>query len=1025
MKKVIFFVCVVISHYALADRVWQYEYNDLGKIIHSDGPRTDVLDTYTYEYDVDDNLIKEINPAGHETLYGDYNTQQLPNSITQPNGQEWLLEYDWNGNLIAREFTSSGGVVRYEFLYDADSNLLRSTLPDGQQLLFKYDVAGRLIETSNTLLDKVVYTRDKMGDVLKVEITNSSDKLFYQFEQSFDFAGRKYAEMDGEGNETTFVNNSRNQTEEITDPLYQDTFQTFDELDRLREIVDPALGVTTIDYDTAGNLASVTDPNQNTTFYEYNAYGEVVTQTSPDTGITTYTYDDAGNLLTRTNAAGQVTEYSYDALNRLTSVNYLFATSENVTYTYDSTANGNYGVGRLTQIIDESGITAYQYGDLGNLSSKTTTLDGQAYTTTYQYDLGNNPTEITYPSGLIVSYSYDSQGRVQGVTTEEPNGVPEVLLSDITYLPFGPTDGMTYGNGLSNVVAYDQDYRPVTLSTGTVVDLSYSYDANGNIVQIDHLNQPVNDQAFDYDELNRILNSTGDYGEIDYTYDPVGNRLSRDQVQGSDTKSEVYDYILGSNQLDDIDVTDNGTASQRSFTYDNNGNPIDITHTDASVYDLNSTYNAANRLSQVVTATSTVDYIYNALGQRTQKIVNENGTITTTFYLYNEAGQLMSEVNNNDQVTRDYIYLSGQPVATLVTSTEVVATDEFYIINKEVGLKLRPLDDSNGSTIIATDGSDNSDWTRYRQVSSSGGYFYLQNIQTGQYFRPVSDVDGSQLEQRPTSYNGTRTQWSLAMADSEYHFLVNRWTGKHIRPDTSMLDGPVVQRPNTWTGNWTRWSLEPTPVVNETTSALYYIHNDHLGTPRALTDQNQNVVWAATYTPFGEANITTETVSNNLRFPGQYHDAETGLHYNYFRYYDPSLGRYLKSDPIGILRDYSDPQIQVIAQFDLIELNKKITSLNHTYAYVEQNPIIWMDPTGLACFDSACVARARALAQSAENIAHGNKIRKVKVLCEKWGGKPKEWKKRKGWSYDGKEYHWYERNGQKYGMKRAGQPDPF
>ena len=69
-------------------------------------------------------------------------------------------------------------------------------------------------------------------------------------------------------------------------------------------------------------------------------------------------------------------------------------------------------------------------------------------------------------------------------------------------------------------------------------------------------------------------------------------------------------------------------------------------------------------------------------------------------------------------------------------------------------------------------------------------------------------------------------------------------------------------------------------------------HNDHLGTPQKMTSVNGAVVWNATYSSFGEANVDiTSTITNNLRFPGQYEDEETGLHYNYHRYYDPTTGR--------------------------------------------------------------------------------------------------------------------------------------
>jgi RHS repeat-associated protein len=67
-----------------------------------------------------------------------------------------------------------------------------------------------------------------------------------------------------------------------------------------------------------------------------------------------------------------------------------------------------------------------------------------------------------------------------------------------------------------------------------------------------------------------------------------------------------------------------------------------------------------------------------------------------------------------------------------------------------------------------------------------------------------------------------------------------------------------------------------------------------------MTNSAGTVVWAADYKPFGEATVTTATIENNLRFPGQYFDQETNLHYNYFRDYDPSTGRYVESDPIGL-----------------------------------------------------------------------------------------------------------------------------
>jgi len=114
--------------------------------------------------------------------------------------------------------------------------------------------------------------------------------------------------------------------------------------------------------------------------------------------------------------------------------------------------------------------------------------------------------------------------------------------------------------------------------------------------------------------------------------------------------------------------------------------------------------------------------------------------------------------------------------------------------------------------------------------------------------------------------------------------------------------------------------IQDPPVI---ATGLYYIHNDHLGTPQVITDQSQTVAWQADYEPFGETSVTTNTIANNLRFPGQYCDEESGLHQNYFRDYDPGLGRYVQSDPIGLRG-----------------------GLN-TYAYVESNPLSYSDQLGL------------------------------------------------------------------------------
>ena len=116
------------------------------------------------------------------------------------------------------------------------------------------------------------------------------------------------------------------------------------------------------------------------------------------------------------------------------------------------------------------------------------------------------------------------------------------------------------------------------------------------------------------------------------------------------------------------------------------------------------------------------------------------------------------------------------------------------------------------------------------------------------------------------------------------------------------------------------------PASGTQTAATYYTYqNDHLGTPQKLLNQSGITVWSATYDGFGKATVdAASTVSNNLRYPGQYYDAETGLHYNWMRYYDPNTGRYVTWDPIGLAGGIN------------------------FYVYVYGNPSRWMDSNGLA-----------------------------------------------------------------------------
>lgn len=132
------------------------------------------------------------------------------------------------------------------------------------------------------------------------------------------------------------------------------------------------------------------------------------------------------------------------------------------------------------------------------------------------------------------------------------------------------------------------------------------------------------------------------------------------------------------------------------------------------------------------------------------------------------------------------------------------------------------------------------------------------------------------------------------------------------------------------------WGTNPVFMVEN--GQYYYYHNDHLGTPQKITNSTGIVVWSAEYAAFGAAAVDqSSTVVNNLRFPGQYFDEETGLHYNWHRYHDPETGRYTQVDPIGLWGGIN------------------------VYEYADSNPIRRIDVYGLASASNlSCEAAVKA-----------------------------------------------------------------
>ncbi|MCP4285496.1 MAG: type IV secretion protein Rhs, partial [Gammaproteobacteria bacterium] len=175
-----------------------------------------------------------------------------------------------------------------------------------------------------------------------------------------------------------------------------------------------------------------------------------------------------------------------------------------------------------------------------------------------------------------------------------------------------------------------------------------------------------------------------------------------------------------------------------------------------------------------------------------------------------------------------------------------------------------------------------------RKSAGSVAVNYIYNVQY-RLIRVEDELSGLVLAEYYYDPFGRRL-WKEVDGTRTYFFYSDEGLVAEYDETGNELRSYGYQPDSTWTTD---------PLWLKQNGQYYWYQNDHLGTPQKLIDINGTEVWSAQYTAFGEAQVQVETVTNNLRFPGQYFDPETGLHYNWFRYYDPGIGRYLRVDPIG------------------------------------------------------------------------------------------------------------------------------
>lgn len=624
-------------------------------------------------YDFSSGLVTSTTDANGQSTYVEYNdVLGRPTKVTRPTGGGWTsYEYgDTVGSLYLRTQTSldSSHTLEAHQYFDGLGRVTRSSQTEGGSFILadtEYDALGRVLKISNPYrtddaLQWTTNTYDALGRVTIVKTPDNAELL-----SSFS------------GNTVTITDQAGKQRRSVTDVLGR--------LTSVNEAPNDTTSYnfqTSYAYDVLGNLRTVTQGSQARTF-AYDSLSRMTSATNPETGTIAYAYDANGNLLTKTDARLTMATYIYDGLNRVTQSSYGNGTAvatPTVTYGYDSSSASN-SKGKLTSV--SSDVSAYNYTGydaVGRVTASQQVTDGRTYSMGYQYDLAGNMTSQTYPTGRVVSQTFDNTGRLVSVNGQSSGGTPKTYANSFGYTAHGAVERMRLGNGRWEHTSYDpKRLQPLEIGLGAsatnsnLLKLQYDYgtsDNNGNVksqtITIPNMTSPLV-QTYLYDALNRIdsaieVSGTTQSWKQKYVYDKYGNRRF-DSSQTSVPDSQSNQYITNPQ----IDVSNNRFSSGQGYIYDLAGNLTQDAQGRTFIYD------AENKQTEAKTTSSSstiAKYFYGGDGKRVKKY--EPVSTQTTLYVYNASGQMVAEytINVTPPTNPETRYLTTDTLGTprIITS---------------------------------------------------------------------------------------------------------------------------------------------------------------------------------------------------------------------------------------------------------------------------------------------------------------------------------------------------------------------
>ncbi len=699
---------------------------------------------------------------------------------------------------------------------------------------------------------------------------------------------------------------------------------------QVQTMTDAAGNVTTYNaYNADGQPPSITDPNGTVTSLTYDARQRLKSR-QIGTEVTTFDYWPTGLLRKVALADGSSLQYTYDNAHRLTKI--ADDAGNSIIYTLDAMGNriaeNAYDSSNVLHRTHTRAINA-----LNEVYQEINAAGTAAVTTTFGYDGNGNVTSVSAPLSRNTQQTFDELNRTSQITD------PALGVTHLSYDASDDLISLTDPRSLSTTYVYDgfgEMVSQVSPDTGTS---NRTYDSAGNLATATDARGAVS--SYTYDALNRVSSVTYSTGggvadqaitftydagtngkghltgaadaahSLSWSYDGQGRVAGKTQTVGTIALSVGYAYTNG-------DLTTLTTPAGRTITYGYSGN-----HQVASV-----------SVNGILIASDITYEPFGALngwtwgnGSPASRTYDADGNVTqlassmTKSYSYDDAARLTA-VNDSANPAASWSY--GYDSLDRITSAAAVAQSESFAYDAN-GNRLS----QDGSTRAALAVDPNSNRITGVTGGLTRGYSY--------------DAAGSTLSSGAATftYNSAGRITSATTANGTTNYLYNA-LGQRVRktsPNSTtyfVYDevGHLIGEYDSMGGVIEEivW-LGDTPIAAVRLEAcgfsVFYIHTDQLNTPRRITRRSTtDVVWSWESDPFG-ATSANENPSGlgifpfNLRFPGQYYDVETGLNYNMQRDYDPATGRYVESDPLGL-----------------------IGGIN-TYGYADQNPVRLTDPLGL------------------------------------------------------------------------------